>query len=119
MQSLTLSITLGFLVLLAGCGWVHKETAPTPAPTPVSVAAPSVSSDTVRAVQQKLQDSGYYEDGPIDGVWGHYTKKAVEAFQSKNAIPVTGQLDGATLQSLNLTPSSSAVDSPAPVKQDN
>lgn len=43
----------------------------------------------VRLVQWKLQTWGYY-DGPIDGVFGNETSRAVQEFQWKNGLPVDG-----------------------------
>ena len=41
------------------------------------------SGSTVRTIQQKLKNWGYYK-GSVDGIFGPKTKKAVEYFQRKN-----------------------------------
>lgn len=71
----------------------RSATPPPPAP---------VASDTIRQVQSTLQKDGYYRQGNIDGVWGTGTENAVEAFQRDHSLTVTGQLDGPTLQAMNL-----------------
>jgi len=47
---------------------------------------------TVYQAQKKLQDLGY-NPGPLDGLWGIKTEKAIKEFQRKNGLPVTGKLD--------------------------
>lgn len=49
----------------------------------------SVSSDTVRAVQQHLAAQGYAV-GPIDGIAGSQTRAAVRAYEADHGLPVTG-----------------------------
>jgi N-acetylmuramoyl-L-alanine amidase len=63
---------------------------------------PTVSPDTVRQVQSKLRDDGYYKQGPIDGVWGSGTQASVQSFQHDHNLTANGQLDLPTLQALNL-----------------
>ncbi|NLB90162.1 MAG: SH3 domain-containing protein [Clostridiales bacterium] len=53
----------------------------------------------VRALQSALIELGFLQEGEIDGVFGGSTKKAVEAFQKKNDLKVTGIADKG-LQSL-------------------
>jgi peptidoglycan hydrolase-like protein with peptidoglycan-binding domain len=60
-----------------------------------------LSADTIRQVQQTLQQQGIYHSG-VDGVWGPRTEAAVRSFQQKNNINPTGQLDQPTLASLNI-----------------
>jgi peptidoglycan hydrolase-like protein with peptidoglycan-binding domain len=64
-----------------------------------SPAAVTLSQDTVVAVQQQLSQLGYY-DGPIDGLIGPQTAKAVRRFQSRDNLSVTGQIDSPTLRAL-------------------
>jgi hypothetical protein len=81
--------------------------APAPAPAPAPPPAPTMSPqqaehshDTVSSVQTALQQDGEYH-GKVDGVWGPMTRRAVMAYQRKNNMQPTGQLDGQTLQALN------------------
>ncbi len=67
------------------------------------IAAPTVipaSSDLIRRTQSDLKVAGYYA-GDIDGVWGPETELAVTTFQNIQALPVTGQIDNATLGRLD------------------
>jgi Putative peptidoglycan binding domain len=54
------------------------------------------------AVQQELAELRYYH-GPVDGVIGPETQRAIRWFQSVNKIPVTGRIDNATLRSLQIS----------------
>ncbi len=56
------------------------------------------SSDQIRSAQKKLGELGF-DPGPADGIWGQQ-KKAVEAFQRKRNIEISGNLDGKTLKLL-------------------
>jgi len=47
------------------------------------------SGEDVRKLQTRLKDWGYY-DGPIDGVFGAGTSKAVKYFQQKNGLTPDG-----------------------------
>jgi len=61
-----------------------------------------LSQDTIVAVQQELSRLGYYH-GPIDGVIGPQTARAVRRFQSVDQLSVTGQIDGLTLKALGIS----------------
>jgi N-acetylmuramoyl-L-alanine amidase len=67
-----------------------------------SPAEVTLSQDTIVAVQQELSQLGYYH-GPIDGVIGPQTAKAVRWFQSVDTLSVTGQIDGPTLKALGVS----------------
>jgi N-acetylmuramoyl-L-alanine amidase len=62
----------------------------------------TLSQDTIVAVQQQLSELGYY-DGPIDGLIGPQTAKAVRSFQSHDNLSVTGQIDRPTLKALGIS----------------
>ncbi|QSF59455.1 murein L,D-transpeptidase [Nocardioides sp. zg-1228] len=53
----------------------------------------------VRQVQARLKQLRWY-DGPVTGRYGRTTVEAVEGFQAKRRIPVTGQVDRRTLSRL-------------------
>ena len=63
----------------------------------VILLAPSASAavywgsrgETVRQVQKKLRQWGYY-DGDVDGVFGQGTRSAIMAFQAAKGLPCTG-----------------------------
>ena len=58
-------------------------------------------NDVTVAVQQALNQLGYYH-GPVDGVVGPQTETAIRWFQSVDRLPVTGQIDSATLRALRI-----------------
>jgi len=53
------------------------------------------SKDAVCKVQQALMDKGF-DPGPIDGVMGAKTRKALADFQSTNNLTASGQIDPQT-----------------------
>jgi hypothetical protein len=57
--------------------------------------------DYTAAVQRALAQLGYYH-GPVDGVVGPQTEKAIRWFQSVDRLPVTGEIDSATLRALRI-----------------
>src|SRR5262245_22979208 len=59
-----------------------------------------LTPDTVRQVQQTLQQQGEYR-GRVDGVWGPATQAAVRSYQQQNNMNASGQLDPQTLAALN------------------
>ena len=68
------------------------------------------SGDTVRQIQTKLKQWGYYT-GAVDGVYGSGTEKAVRYFQQKNGLAVDGKAGAKTLAALGISsaaPKSSA-----------
>ena len=69
-----------------------------PAP---SDSGSDASASLIVSVQRELTRLGYYK-GPIDGVAGSETEHAVRWFQSVDHLPVTGQIDAATLQALHI-----------------
>jgi His-Xaa-Ser repeat protein HxsA len=86
----------------AGTGSSTASAAATSKPHAISGSTdPSgLSRAKIREAQTKLHDDGYYK-GKIDGVIGPETRSAVMAFQTKAGIPANGELDPATLTSLN------------------
>ncbi len=57
--------------------------------------------DIVASVQRELQRRGY-NPGGIDGQYGPATRRALLGYQRDNGLPVTGEIDEATLESLGL-----------------
>lgn len=60
------------------------------------------SGETVRQIQEKLLDWGYYS-GEVDGVFGSKTEEAVEYFQKKNGLAVDGKVGPETLAALGMS----------------
>jgi len=63
--------------------------------------------DEVRQIQTKLKAWGYY-NGPIDGIYGSQTTKAVKYFQQKNKLVQDGIAGSKTLAAMGITSSSSS-----------
>lgn len=59
--------------------------------------------DNVRAVQEKLRDSGIYF-GEIDGVYSTELAASLGRYQIRNGLPITGQLDFETSKALGAKP---------------
>ena len=53
------------------------------------------------SVQKELAQLGYYH-GPIDGIAGPETERAVRWFQSVDKLPLSGQIDSAMLKALQI-----------------
>ena len=65
-----------------------------------SVAAVSCNLE-VHQAQKTLKELGY-DPGPLDGLWGKATKRAIEKFQLDMQLPVTGKLDELTKKRLGI-----------------
>jgi peptidoglycan hydrolase-like protein with peptidoglycan-binding domain len=62
----------------------------------------SVSADeTVRAVQKRLKDQGFYL-GEENGVYDSATQAAVSRYQIRNGLSITGRLDPETVSALRV-----------------
>lgn len=55
--------------------------------------------EAVKVLQRRLEAGGYY-NGPLDGIYGLDTERAVRAFQSDADVPETGSLNDETWQRL-------------------
>ncbi len=53
----------------------------------------------IREAQKLLKKLELY-NGPVDGIVGPLTRRALRRYQAKQGLPVTGQLDGATQKAL-------------------
>ncbi len=104
-------VVAGALIGLAGCSSSNQQAAatppaapppaPAPAPPPPAPAVNPMAPSTLRQVQTALKHDGLYR-GHIDGKWGPMTEHAVMAFQQKNGLQATGQLDDATLSAMHI-----------------
>jgi len=59
------------------------------------------SGETVKQIQTKLKEWGYY-DGAVDGVYGSGTEKAVKYFQQKNGLMADGKVGQKTMDALGI-----------------
>ena len=81
---------------------------PEPAPAPVK------SDPAVEEVQATLKDLNFYA-GEVDGLVGPATRTAIEAYQAKMGMTVTGKVDDDLLDQLGAAPvTAGIVPSPAP-----
>ncbi|MEP6671262.1 MAG: peptidoglycan-binding protein [Chthoniobacter sp.] len=71
--------------------------------TPYANAPVTVQQDTLRRVQSKLADRGYYRD-IVDGLPGPATEEALLSYQRSARLTLTGRLDLETLSELRLLP---------------
>lgn len=62
---------------------------------------PASAKKMLKAGQQKLADMGY-NPGPVDGVMGSKTERAIKRFQRDYKLEQTGTLDAKTLNILNM-----------------
>ena len=62
---------------------------------------------TVKTIQQKLKNWGYYT-GAVDGIFGAKTTAAVKAFQKKNGLTVDGIVGAKTLAALGISSASTS-----------
>lgn len=61
--------------------------------------ASTVEKPSIQDIQQALSNAGFYK-GKIDGILGPNTRKAVEAFQSQNALKADGKVGPKTWNKL-------------------
>lgn len=61
-----------------------------------ATSAQAPSNDSVRMIQQALQNEGY--DVQVDGVYGPNTRQALESFQQQHSTVAAGQSDMSTQQ---------------------
>ncbi|WP_148613649.1 L,D-transpeptidase family protein [Nocardioides rubriscoriae] len=78
--------------------------APTVAPEPELVPGPALLSpgdagDEVRELQARLRQIDWFNQD-VTGTYGDVTREAVEGFQAKREIPVTGEVDQRTMDRL-------------------
>ncbi len=66
----------------------------------------------VRSIQERLQKSEYYT-GPVDGIYGLATQRAVSAFQEAAGIAPTGAMDEETYRQLRAATSDRPSANPA------
>lgn len=76
-------------------------------PVQAAVYRRGSSGSTVRTIQQKLKQWGYYK-GAVDGVYGSKTVEAVKYFQRKNGLTADGVCGNATLRALGISTGTSS-----------
>lgn len=58
-------------------------------------------AQVIARAQSLLQQRGYY-NAPVDGTYGPVTRQALMNYQADHGLPMTGEIDQATLNSLDL-----------------
>ncbi len=76
-----------------------EEPEPEPKPTPPALMKAGDDGDEVRELQARLRQIDWFEQD-VTGFYGDVTVDAVEGFQAKRGIPVTGEVDRRTLNRL-------------------
>jgi peptidoglycan hydrolase-like protein with peptidoglycan-binding domain len=72
-------------------------------PAPGLSYSQALNTPAVMQVQERMRQAGLYS-GRVDGVWGPDSQQALERFQQRNGLQVTGQLNQATAATLGLRP---------------
>ena len=67
------------------------------------------TGSTVRTIQERLSDWGYYT-GKVDGIFGRLTRNAVVSFQRRNGLTADGIAGPATLRAIGISESSGSRD---------
>jgi peptidoglycan hydrolase-like protein with peptidoglycan-binding domain len=94
-------LALGSFAALPSCSMMGTHNSGTQTSSAASTSRTALSPDMVKEVQLSLQKDGTYK-GNVDGVWGPDTKAALQSYQQSHNLTADGQLDSATLASLNL-----------------
>ncbi|MFN3630542.1 MAG: peptidoglycan-binding domain-containing protein, partial [Casimicrobiaceae bacterium] len=80
-------------------GSSQQQGAPIPASQAAGPSSTGNANMSLTAAQQRLNQLGY-DAGTPDGMLGRKTVQALRAFQRDRRIPITGQLDQATMNEL-------------------
>jgi len=80
-----------------------------------TVVPPPVGDPVVEQVQAVLRDLAFY-DGKVDGLSGPNTRKAIETYQKKVGLPVTGEIDEELIEQLGAATATAGIaPQPAPI----
>ena len=84
--------------------------------TPATIFKLGDRGDVIRQIQQAMLRDGIGLRGGADGVFGEGTRAAVGEFQKRRGLPITGDVDQATMNAITaLTVSATPAPAPAPV----
>ncbi len=96
-----IKISLIALMVLCMGLCIGLTVSPNAQPTYAAVYQQGSSGSTVKTIQRKLKNWGYYS-GSVDGIFGAQTRKAVRYFQQKNGLTVDGIVGNKTLKALGI-----------------
>ena len=128
-----IALVAGSLALLVAPTWAQMKSSGTSGSTPSSQKDPMKSTDSAKSsssssdqmgaqnasssaswnkediknIQEALKDKGN-DPGPVDGIVGPQTKKALQAFQSSQNLKTTGRVDAETAKALGIEHGSSS-----------
>ncbi|MEO8161351.1 MAG: L,D-transpeptidase [Arenimonas sp.] len=107
MKTALLLVSAVALALAAPLAGAAEPATPALGLTPESVNAPSAATvesgrgpGVLRA--QVLLDRAHFSPGEIDGAFGSNVRRAINGFQARNGLPVTGKVDAPTWAALDL-----------------
>ncbi len=92
-------ITLSLLLALTMCLAVALPVETADAATVYKYGS---SGQTVKTIQQKLKNWGYYT-GSVDGIYGSQTRSAVRYFQSRNGLSADGIVGSKTAAAMGIS----------------
>jgi peptidoglycan hydrolase-like protein with peptidoglycan-binding domain len=64
-----------------------------------------IIKNEITKMQETLRDKGHYS-GKVDGLFGLRTRAGIRAYQKAENLPITGQVDSRTAESLGVRPES-------------
>jgi peptidoglycan hydrolase-like protein with peptidoglycan-binding domain len=74
-----------------------------PAAPPAPPPSFALSGDSMRIIQARLRQLGFYS-GAIDGAWGGGSQSALQSFQASRGLPPDGRVTANTVQALGIDP---------------
>lgn len=104
MKKVLKTLTLVLLAMVMGTGITMATTNSVPTTVEAAVYTQGSRGNTVKTIQQKLKNWGYY-NGAVDGIYGAKTVSAVKYFQRKNKLVVDGIAGAKTLAALGINES--------------
>lgn len=102
-----LAVTMLAITLLFMANGILPSISLNPVNASAQVVSVGSKGATVKTIQQKLKNWGYYK-GAVDGIFGNQTREAVKYFQRKNGLKVDGIVGNQTLKALGMSAGSSS-----------
>lgn len=105
MKKIVKIATLALMALVICFGIGMTASSMNVQPVYAAVYQQGSSGSTVKTIQKKLKNWGYYK-GAVDGIFGSKTKEAVKYFQRRNGLKADGIVGNKTLAALGMSTSS-------------